>query len=251
MRRGSRRNRCSDAARSHGDGGRRPAHRSRHARLDQRGGAAAARATASAGRCGSPPSARPRGGAGAGRTWVSEPGNLYASLLLTDPAPPERCPELSFVAALALHDAVGGRIPGLSNRLALKWPNDLLIDRNKFAGILIEGERDERGDRDRRQLRASSGRHRLSGDRSRHGRRPHLARKPVRAAVGRDGGPPRAMEPRRGLCRDPRRLARARRGRRQAHPRQVGRWRACRPVRNPRRNRPLGAPPCQMGQCRP
>ena len=48
-----------------------------------------------------------------GRTWVSEPGNLYASLLLTDPAPPERCPELSFVAALALHDAIGGRIPGL------------------------------------------------------------------------------------------------------------------------------------------
>jgi len=75
-----------------------------------------------------------------GRTWVSEPGNLYASLLLTDPAPPERCPELSFVAALALHDAIGGRIPGLAARLVLKWPNDLLIDRNKFAGILVEGE---------------------------------------------------------------------------------------------------------------
>src|SRR6185436_17162017 len=75
-----------------------------------------------------------------GRAWVSEPGNLYASLLLTDPAPPERCPELSFVAALALHDAIGGRIPGLAARLVLKWPNDLLIDRNKFAGILVEGE---------------------------------------------------------------------------------------------------------------
>src|SRR6266481_4556190 len=75
-----------------------------------------------------------------GRTWVSEPGNLYASLLLTDPAPPERFPELSFVAALALHDAIGGRTPGLASRLVLKWPNDLLIDRNKFAGILVEGE---------------------------------------------------------------------------------------------------------------
>ncbi|MBN8936537.1 MAG: biotin--[acetyl-CoA-carboxylase] ligase [Rhizobiales bacterium] len=75
-----------------------------------------------------------------GRTWVSEPGNLYASLLLTDPAPPRHFPELSFVAALALHDAVAGRIPGLATRLALKWPNDLLIDRNKFAGILVEGE---------------------------------------------------------------------------------------------------------------
>jgi BirA family transcriptional regulator, biotin operon repressor / biotin---[acetyl-CoA-carboxylase] ligase len=75
-----------------------------------------------------------------GRTWVSEPGNLYASLLLADPSPPDRFPELSFVAALALHDAVTARVPGLATRVALKWPNDLLIDRNKFAGILVEGE---------------------------------------------------------------------------------------------------------------
>ncbi|AMN42322.1 biotin--[acetyl-CoA-carboxylase] ligase [Rhodoplanes sp. Z2-YC6860] len=75
-----------------------------------------------------------------GRTWVSEAGNLYASLLLSDPSTPDRFPELSFVAALALHDAVTARIPGLAGRVALKWPNDLLIDRNKFAGILIEGE---------------------------------------------------------------------------------------------------------------
>jgi BirA family transcriptional regulator, biotin operon repressor / biotin---[acetyl-CoA-carboxylase] ligase len=75
-----------------------------------------------------------------GRVWVSEPGNLYASLLLAGPSTPERFPELSFVAALALHDAITARIPGLSSRVVLKWPNDLLIDRNKFAGILIEGE---------------------------------------------------------------------------------------------------------------
>jgi BirA family biotin operon repressor/biotin-[acetyl-CoA-carboxylase] ligase len=75
-----------------------------------------------------------------GRNWVSEPGNLYASLLLADPAPAERLPELSLVAALALHDAVTARIPGLAGRVVLKWPNDLLIDRNKFAGILVEGE---------------------------------------------------------------------------------------------------------------
>jgi BirA family biotin operon repressor/biotin-[acetyl-CoA-carboxylase] ligase len=74
-----------------------------------------------------------------GRTWVSEPGNLYASLLLTDPSPPERAAELSFVAALALHDAIAGGIPGLATRLKLKWPNDLLIDAT-CAGILIEGE---------------------------------------------------------------------------------------------------------------
>jgi BirA family biotin operon repressor/biotin-[acetyl-CoA-carboxylase] ligase len=75
-----------------------------------------------------------------GRTWVSEPGNLYASLLLTDPSPPQHSAELSFVAGLALYDAIAGRIPGLSARLGLKWPNDLLIDRMKVAGILVEGE---------------------------------------------------------------------------------------------------------------
>ena len=62
-----------------------------------------------------------------GRAWVSEPGNLYASLLLTDPAPPEHWPELSFVAALAVHDAVAEVAPALEPRLAIKWPNDLLL----------------------------------------------------------------------------------------------------------------------------
>jgi BirA family biotin operon repressor/biotin-[acetyl-CoA-carboxylase] ligase len=75
-----------------------------------------------------------------GRTWVSEPGNLYATLLLADASPPDRASELSFVAALSVHDAIAGRIPGLGSRLALKWPNDVLIDGCKFAGILIEGE---------------------------------------------------------------------------------------------------------------
>ena len=75
-----------------------------------------------------------------GRTWVSEPGNLYATLLLMDPCPPERSAELSFVAALAVHDAIARRVPGLDKRLRLKWPNDCLIDGCKFAGILIEGE---------------------------------------------------------------------------------------------------------------
>ncbi len=77
-----------------------------------------------------------------GRAWVSEPGNLYATLLLTGAGPPERSAELSFVAALAVHDAITSRIAGLAKRVALKWPNDGLIDGCKFAGILIEGEGD-------------------------------------------------------------------------------------------------------------
>jgi BirA family biotin operon repressor/biotin-[acetyl-CoA-carboxylase] ligase len=55
-------------------------------------------------------------------------------------APPEHWPELSFVAALAAHDAVAEAAPDLKSRLAIKWPNDLVLTGAKFAGILIEGE---------------------------------------------------------------------------------------------------------------
>ena len=75
-----------------------------------------------------------------GNAWVSDPGNLYATLLLVDPAPAERGPELSFVTALAVHDAIAECAPGLRVKLALKWPNDLLCGGAKIAGILIEGE---------------------------------------------------------------------------------------------------------------
>src|SRR3954452_9872022 len=62
-----------------------------------------------------------------GRSWSTRAGNLAASLLLLDPAPPPVAPTLSFVAALALHQAVtdAAREP-VAQRLTLKWPNDLL-----------------------------------------------------------------------------------------------------------------------------
>jgi BirA family biotin operon repressor/biotin-[acetyl-CoA-carboxylase] ligase len=75
-----------------------------------------------------------------GREWVSRPGNLFATLLLVDVCPADRAPQLSFVAALAVHDAVADTAAVLGPRLALKWPNDVLCDGAKFAGILIEGE---------------------------------------------------------------------------------------------------------------
>ncbi|MEM8687190.1 MAG: biotin--[acetyl-CoA-carboxylase] ligase [Pseudomonadota bacterium] len=74
-----------------------------------------------------------------GRSWVSEPGNLYATLLVTldDGA---RAPDLSFIAALAVHAAAESCLPKRSTaQLRLKWPNDLLLNGEKSAGILIEG----------------------------------------------------------------------------------------------------------------
>ena len=78
-----------------------------------------------------------RGRGRRGRQWVSPPGNLYASLLLIDAVPPRFAPQLGFVAGVALVHALLECI-GDDTRLRLKWPNDLLFDGAKLAGILLE-----------------------------------------------------------------------------------------------------------------
>jgi BirA family biotin operon repressor/biotin-[acetyl-CoA-carboxylase] ligase len=79
-----------------------------------------------------------QGRARRGRNWISEPGNLYASLVLRPGCPLGIAAQLSFVAGLALLRAVGDRAPALAPALALKWPNDLLVNGRKIAGILME-----------------------------------------------------------------------------------------------------------------
>jgi BirA family transcriptional regulator, biotin operon repressor / biotin---[acetyl-CoA-carboxylase] ligase len=71
------------------------------------------------------------------RTWISPPGNLYMSVLLRLDLPPERLPQLSFVTALAVADAVDALLPK-HVRVMLKWPNDVLVWGAKIAGILLE-----------------------------------------------------------------------------------------------------------------
>ena len=74
-----------------------------------------------------------------GRSWQSPPGNLYLSLVLRPDASPSCAPQLGFVAALALADAVEQCV-GPGSPLGFKWPNDVLADRAKLAGILLESE---------------------------------------------------------------------------------------------------------------
>ena len=72
-----------------------------------------------------------------GRDWVSEPGNLFASLLLSVPVPLTTASQLSFVASLAIYDSAAQLLASIS-LLEVKWPNDLLLENKKLAGILLE-----------------------------------------------------------------------------------------------------------------
>src|SRR2546421_51905 len=105
-----------------------------------------------------------------GRGWVSEPGNLYASLLLTDPAPAPRAAELSLVAALAVHDAVAEIASGLGPRLKLKWPNDVVCRRARRARPRQAARTRDRGPhRNARRSRAADGAPRRRPGRAHHG----------------------------------------------------------------------------------
>jgi BirA family transcriptional regulator, biotin operon repressor / biotin---[acetyl-CoA-carboxylase] ligase len=73
-----------------------------------------------------------------GRAWFSPPGNLFASILLRPSCDAATAAQLGFVAALALADALAGLAPGIAVRC--KWPNDVLANGGKVAGILIETE---------------------------------------------------------------------------------------------------------------
>lgn len=74
-----------------------------------------------------------------GRTWISPPGNLLVSFVLRYPVSPLRQAELGFAASLAVADTVDSYLPA-GPHARLKWPNDVLVDGQKIAGILLEAD---------------------------------------------------------------------------------------------------------------
>lgn len=72
-----------------------------------------------------------------GRPWAFPKGNFAATLVMTPRETPDVVALRSFIAALALFDALVGA--GVQPQaLSLKWPNDVLLNGGKLAGILLE-----------------------------------------------------------------------------------------------------------------
>ena len=71
-----------------------------------------------------------------GRVWSSPAGNLYATLLMPFAGPLPDAALMSFAACLAVADTLDTFVA--PERVALKWPNDALLDNRKVAGVLLE-----------------------------------------------------------------------------------------------------------------
>lgn len=81
-----------------------------------------------------------RGRGQRGNSWEAEPGkNVTMSMLLRDlPVGPRRQFIISEAVALSVADTVSGLLPGMEDKVAVKWPNDIYVADRKIAGILIE-----------------------------------------------------------------------------------------------------------------
>ena len=86
-----------------------------------------------------------------GRQWSSQPGGMYVSVLLYPSLPVNNWFAMSFATALAIYDIVKTRLTEQILQydanlpmplIGLKWPNDVLVNNRKVAGILLEAQAD-------------------------------------------------------------------------------------------------------------
>jgi BirA family biotin operon repressor/biotin-[acetyl-CoA-carboxylase] ligase len=84
-----------------------------------------------------------RGRGRSGRTWLTARGNLAISHLFAPKCDAAALPQLSILAGVAAISALSEFWPegAAERRLRLKWPNDLMIDRAKIGGLLVETTR--------------------------------------------------------------------------------------------------------------
>ncbi len=76
-----------------------------------------------------------------GRTWLSSAQTLTTSILIHSQAPKDKLAQLSFVMAVAAHKTICDFTkPKHHKNIGLKWPNDILHQGHKLAGILIESQ---------------------------------------------------------------------------------------------------------------
>lgn len=87
--------------------------------------------------------AQSQGRGRAGRAWSSPShANLYTSVILRTGLPPAKAPQLTLMAAVALAECISSFI---ADRPTIKWPNDILVNDKKIAGILTESNCNAKG----------------------------------------------------------------------------------------------------------